>query len=239
MWSIVFSAYISLVLIQGLAAAQPTQDHPHADSAQPLSGCDDAPTGRRPAGANCAVLARKQFTTLPEGPLGLRFENFSTTEAAQHAATAASAVVEAAGKVWLLTLGSRGQRSQAGTFVAEVGPVPAVPPAASYVLEVAEAEFGPDQRAAVARAVHTHPGPEIFYLLTGEQCLETPDGTTRARAGEGMLAPANTPMQLNITGSLKRDAFFVVIHDAAKPRVTPSSWQPKGTCQSSDSKGLP
>jgi quercetin dioxygenase-like cupin family protein len=98
------------------------------------------------------------------------------------------------------------------------------------VLDVNAAEFGPDMKAEVARQVHTHPGPEIFYLLTGEQCLETPTGTTRARAGEGMVASANTPMQLNIVGAKKRDALFVVIHDSKKPRVTPSDWLPTGAC---------
>jgi hypothetical protein len=38
-------------------------------------------------------------------------------------------------------------------------------------------------------------------------------------------------MQLNIMGSSKRDAFFVVVHDAAKPRVTLSDWQPTGRCK--------
>jgi hypothetical protein len=109
----------------------------------------------------------KPFTTLPKAVLFLRLENFSTAKAAQDAATSASAVVEWAGKIWLLTLGPKGVRNK----------------------------------------------------------------TTRARAGEGMVAPANTPMQLNITGSSKRDAFFVVVHDASKPRVTPSDWQPTGTCK--------
>jgi len=68
-------------------------------------------------------------------------------------------------------------------------------------------------REEVGRAVHTHPGPEIFYLLTGDQCLETPNGAIRARAGVS-----------------KRDAFFVIIHDSTKPRVIASDWQPKGTC---------
>ena len=176
-------------------------------------------------------LAVKPFTTLPKGVLFLRLENFSTTKAAEDAATSASAVVEWAGKIWLFTLGPMGVRSSGGTLVAEIGPVPDVPAAASYVLDVNEADFGPEMKAQVAQQVHTHPGPEIFYLLTGEQCLETPNGTTRARAGEGMVAPAHTPMQLNIMGSSKRDAFFVVVHDATKPRVTPSDWQPTGTCK--------
>jgi mannose-6-phosphate isomerase-like protein (cupin superfamily) len=175
-------------------------------------------------------LAVKPFTKLPDGVLYLRLETFSTNDAAQHAATPAAVVVEWAAKIWLLTLGPKGVRSSGATLVAEIGPVPEIPPASTYVLDVNEAEFGPEMKTQVAKQVHTHPGPEIFYLLTGEQCLETPNGTIRARAGEGMVAPANTPMQLNITGSSKRDAFFVVVHDALKPRVTPSDWQPTGAC---------
>ena len=216
----VLAASMSLVLIlSGRVVVQTIQDRP-PDHDHPALGL---PGVRQ--------LAVKPFTTLPKGVLFLRLENFSTTKAAQDAATSASAVVEWAGKIWLFTLGPMSVRSSGGTLVAEIGPVPDVPAAASYVLDVNEADFGPEMKAQVAQQVHTHPGPEIFYLLTGEQCLETPNGTTRARAGEGMVAPAHTPMQLNIMGSSKRDAFFVVVHDATKPRVTPSDWQPKGTCK--------
>lgn len=216
----VLVASISFVLIlSGRAVVQTTQNRPsdHDHPAFPVPGARQ--------------LAVKPFTTLPKGVLFLRLENFSTTKAAEAAMTSASAVVEWAGKIWLFTLGPMGLRSSGGTFVAEIGPVPDVPAAASYVLDINEADFGPEMKAQVARQVHTHPGPEIFYLLTGEQCLETPSGTTRARAGEGMVAPAHTPMQLNIMGSSKRDAFFVVVRDAAKPRMTPSDWQPTGTCR--------
>jgi hypothetical protein len=164
-------------------------------------------------------------------PIVLRLENFPTAEAAQSAVTPASAVVEAAGKVWLLTLGSKGERSQAGTFVTEIGPIPGIPAALSYELYIAEADFGPAMNPAVSRAVHTHSGPEIWYLFTGEQCLETPNGVQRAKAGEGMFAPANTPMQLNIMGTSSRDALFVIVHDAGKPATTVSDWQPRGDCQ--------
>jgi len=216
----VLSACIALVLTpSSRAVAQPTQDHPADHVLQ------------APGQLGGHQLALKPFSTLPNGVLFLRLENFLTITAAQQAATPASAVVKWAGKVWLFTLGSAGQRSRGGTFVAEIGPIPDVPTAARYVLDVNEAEFGPDLKAQVARQVHTHPGPEIFYLLTGEQCLETPTGATRARAGQGMVAPADTPMQLNIMGGSKRDAFFVVVHDSTKPRVTPSDWQPKGTCE--------
>jgi mannose-6-phosphate isomerase-like protein (cupin superfamily) len=144
---------------------------------------------------------------LPKGPIVLRLENFPTTAAAQNSATPASAVVEALGKVWSLTF------------------------AASYELQVADADFGLAMNAAISKAVHTHSGPEIWYVLTGEQCLETPNGIQRAKAGGGMFAPSNTPVQLNITGTGNREALFAIVHDAAKPATTVSDWQPKGDCQ--------
>lgn len=216
----VLAAYASLVLTPSDSAAARTAQDPTPDHGLqvvlPLVG------GRQ--------LAVKPFSTLPTGVLYLRFETFPTTDAAQRTATPASAVVEWAGKVWLITLAPRGQRTSGGTFIAEIGPVPSVPRAVRYVLDVNEADFGAEMKAQVARQVHTHPGPEIFYLLTGEQCLETPNGTMRARAGQGMVAPADTPMQLNIVGSTRRDALFVVVHDPAKPRMTLSDWQPTGAC---------
>jgi hypothetical protein len=45
------------------------------------------------------------------------------------------------GKIWLLTLGNKGQRSDGGTFLNEIEPIPDVPPADGYVLDVAEAAF--------------------------------------------------------------------------------------------------
>jgi len=212
----VLAAGISLVILSGRVVVPAIQDRPPDHDHPPVPGVRQ--------------LAVKPFRTLPKGVLFLRLETFPTTKAAQDSATSASAVVEWARKIWLFTLGPKGVRSPGGTLVAEIGPVPEVPAATSYVLDVNEADFGPDMKTQVAQQVHTHPGPEIFYLLTGEQCLETPNGATRAQAGEGMVAPANTPMQLNITGSSRRDAFFVVVHDAMKPRVTPSDWQPSGTC---------
>jgi quercetin dioxygenase-like cupin family protein len=174
-------------------------------------------------------LASKQFTKLPKGILFLRVETFSTREAAQRAETPASALVEWAGKIWLLTLAPKSGRSREGVFVAEVGPVPPIPPAASYMMHVTEFNLGPEDNTL--SIVHTHPGPELWYLPTGEQCVEMPSGARRARAGEGMVAPANTPMKLNITGSAKRDAFAVVVHDSTKPNGSPSDWQPKGACK--------
>jgi mannose-6-phosphate isomerase-like protein (cupin superfamily) len=215
-------------------AFSPAPASPQA-SAEPghhLLACPDSPTpGKRPSGADCAIVAHKTFTALPKDPVVLRVENFTSAEAAQRAAAPASVVVEAAEKIWLLTIGSQGERSEAGTFVTEIGPISGIPSAASYEIQVADADFGPEMNPAISKAVHTHSGPEIWYLLSGEQCLETPSGPHRAKAGEGMFAPTGVPMQLNITGTEKREALFAIVHDASQPATTVSEWQPKGLCQ--------
>ena len=142
-----------------------------------LVGCPDSPVpGMRPANMQCAGLAHVHFSQLPSGDLYMRIESFGTLEAARSASTSLSAVIQAVGNVWLLTVSRKGEHSRAGTVMAEIGPIPPFPSASSYTLDVFEANFDDEMRPAVARAVHTHPGPEIFYNFTGNQCLETPAG---------------------------------------------------------------
>ena len=221
------------VALVALRPSRATAQSPgRAQPAHALVTCEDSPKeGLRPPSVACAVLAHTQFDSVPQGPLVLRFETFPTLAAAHRTSVPASAVIRAAGKVWLITLATRGERSRGGRFVTELGPVPALSPASHYEMRVSEADFGPDLNPQLSNAVHTHSGPEFWYILTGAQCLETPAGATRASAGQGMFAPADTPMQLSIAGSGKRDAIFVVVHDAARPATSVSDWQPKGRCR--------
>jgi quercetin dioxygenase-like cupin family protein len=219
-------ACICLTLIApGWAFAQTNAPDGHEHGAV---ACNESPTpGKRPSNMDCALLVRGKFSVLPPGPLVWRFENFPTNEAAQRAATPASAVVEATGKVWLLTLSSKGGRSKGGTFVTETDQLPSIPSGPSYEMVVYEADLGPEANVPV----HTHSGPETWYLLTGEQCLELPGRAVRAHAGETMFAPAETPMKLNMVGPGKRDALFIIVHDSSKPATTFVDWQPKSVCQ--------
>ena len=76
--------------------------------------------------------------------------------------------------------------------------LPPIPPAPSYEILVTEADLGPEANVPV----HKHSGPETWFLLTGEQCLEMPGRVVRARLGETMSAPPETPMRLNIVAQL-------------------------------------
>jgi len=115
-------------------------------------------------------LVEKKVSQLPAGPLFWRIETFATKAEAERAARALSLVAEAAGKVWLFTLGpAGGAPSPGGAKVGEVGPLmPVVAP--QYLLRINEAAGPPREPHAGAqssgvrgvlrahrRAAHPHP----------------------------------------------------------------------------------
>ena len=220
--AIVFLAVVPLVVCPLTAQTSDSAGKTH------VIQCPDSPVaGQRPANTECAILARKTFPRLPHGSIVWRLETFPSMQTAQQAQTSASVVVQGGGKIWLMSLSQPGQRSNGGSYVAEVGPLPLLP-AAGYELLVAEAYAGSD----AMNLPHTHSGPEAWYLLAGKQCVETPDGAKKAKAGEGMFEPADTPMRLTILAPDTRDAFFIVVHDPARPWNALSDWQPTDLCAS-------
>src|SRR5688572_22295765 len=81
------------------------------------------------------VLAEKKVSSLPQGALYWRIDNFRTVAAARAVAGNTGLVAEAAGKVWLFSLGPAGMAPAGGTKVAEIGPLPRVS-APEYSLQV-------------------------------------------------------------------------------------------------------
>ena len=134
-------------------------------------------------------------------------------------------VVDAAGQSWLFSFGPEGAVPKQGQHVATVGPLP-LTAAKSYAI-VAYFVVMP---VGAYTMVHTHPGPEAWYVLEGTQCLDTPGGASKVAAGQTGVAPPDTPMQLHNNGSVTRRALFIVIHDAAQPWGSPSDWKPSEAC---------
>jgi len=90
-----------------------------------------------------------------------------------------------------------------------------------------EATFTPGMRSRV----HTHPGPEAWVVLEGEQCLETPEGKIRVGAGESMLVRGGIPMVLYGTGSGIRRALVLIVHPTGEALgTTYDGWQPTESC---------
>jgi quercetin dioxygenase-like cupin family protein len=152
---------------------------------------------------------------------------YPTRQAAEMAKQPRGTVVESFGKTWLLTIAPREWRPDGGTRVAEIGPLPR-PPATEFSAMYMEATFVPGGSVAA----HRHSGPEVWYTLSGEQCLETPEGRTVAHAGESTIVPGGLPMALLAIGKEIRRSIVLILHDSSQPASTfVKDWSPKGLCK--------
>ena len=223
-----YAALAALLLVCFmLAPTEASAQQPSPVSHQhPAFSCDDLPAGAPRPAFGCFNIARVENLTFRDSVVYWFLYTFPTRSAAEAARTPTGVVVEEDGRVWLNELASVPPRVQGGTVVASVGPL-VLSPAPMYTAIYSYAVMTPGQRSRV----HTHPGPEGWYVLAGEQCLETSVGVFRGRAGETVVVPANVPMELYITGSTLRRALVVVVHDSRQPRGTPSLWVPPGACQ--------
>jgi quercetin dioxygenase-like cupin family protein len=185
------------------------------------------PVSQRQGEFGCYIVAHLQVHALPQGPLFWHLDTFATRAAADAAVIPTGTVVEAHGKVWLLTVAPEDWRAPDGSRVAQIGPLP-IAPAKEYGLRFIETAFPP----GITVPTHQHSGPEAFYVLAGEQCVETPAGVTRTRAGETAWLPGALPMSLRMTGSETRRALALILHDGTQRATSPAdNWKPSGLCQ--------
>lgn len=74
--------------------------------------------------------------------------------------------------------------------------------------------------AGLTSRVHTHSGVEAFYVVDGQQCLETPTAADTMTKGQSFAIAAGAPMRLVATGTIPRRALAVVVYDASQPPTT-------------------
>ena len=166
-------------------------------------------------------VVEKKLKELPAGPLYWRLENFPTLALAQAAAGSTSLAAEVAGEVWLFTLGPKGGLTPGGSKVAEIGPVPPIS-APEYLLRINHAGGPPGAKTRV----HTHPGSEAFYVLSGRLGQRTPHGVAHADAGQSMNGHgADTPMEVFSAGTSNLDQLVMFVVDAIRPFSSPANFE--------------
>ena len=164
-------------------------------------------------------VVEKKVTELPSGPLYWRLENFPTLKQAQDAAGPTSLAAEVADKVWLFTLGPKDGAAAGGANLVEIGPIPPIS-AGEYLLRVNRAGGAPGAKTSI----HTHPGPEAFYVLAGKLGQQTPHGVTYAEAGMSMVGHGpDTPMQVFSAGTTDLEELAIFVVDANRPFSSPAS----------------
>lgn len=195
---------------------------PHAESHQ----VNCLPADGREGQVGCWIRASAPVSTPAGVPLYWHIYEFASPEQARQAENPQSRVVEAYDRTWLLAVASQDWRVEGGRHAASVGPLRLLS-SASHTASFMEATFTPGMRSRV----HTHPGPEGWLVLEGEQCLETPEGAIRVGAGESMMVRGGIPMVLYGTGTGIRRALVVIVHPTGEPLgTTHGEWQPSGSC---------
>jgi hypothetical protein len=185
------------------------------------SGCASPPPDLPPSPDFIVENAgERTLDALPTGQLYWRIETFPSLEAAQSAATPTSIAAAISGRFWLVALGQRGVTTPGATHVAEIGPVPRIE-ARRYTLRLNHAHAPP----GAATIVHTHPGSEAFYVITGQLSQRTPHGIRRANAGEIMNGhEPGMVMQLQSTGAERLDQLVLFVVDADQPFSSPATF---------------
>jgi quercetin dioxygenase-like cupin family protein len=187
--------------------------------------CAPVPAGTKRPEFGCFLVASSKGLQFSQPTVYWHLRAFSNRAAAEAAKSPSGLVVEEEGKVWLSEFGPKEFVPRGGEPVAVVGPLELLP-AKTYDADIAYAVLRPGDHSRV----HTHPGPEAWYVIAGEQCLETQEGTIKASVGQTMFVKHSIPMELNITGTEVRRSLTLVIHDSTKGWGANSDWKPTGAC---------
>lgn len=146
-------------------------------------------------------------------------EAAAATEARRHRW---SAVTQAHSRNWLYVLGQASERVSNGVRRAVIGPLPV--PAGVATAHFSEAVFPPGMQTRV----HSHPGPEAFYVVDGEQCMETPRDKRVIPAGGTYVVEGGPHLQAAPKG--RRNLVLVLLPKGQPFMSLGSGWRPTGFC---------
>jgi quercetin dioxygenase-like cupin family protein len=163
----------------------------------------------------CSYIENKPLPETLKEPLYWHIDKFDSGEHARAAVGSAGVAFQAHGTWWLFTIESAVDNHHGGEHVTQVE-LPALPSAKKYAMLVYSAYIPP----GLTSRVHHHSGPEAFYVVEGEQCLETEARAYPMHKGDTLVIPTGVTMQLVATGSIPRRSFAVVVYDASQAPTT-------------------
>ena len=181
-----------------------------ADERPSVKCMENSPERRGEEG--CSILTARPLVASTKEPTYWHIDRFDSLKAATKAAGPDSVPAEAHGSVWLMTVEHPIEEHRGGRHVASIGPL-LLPAAASYTMRVQSSLLRP----GTTTPVHTHSGPEVFFVVAGEQCLETPDKGLHLISGESRILPTGVIHRGRVTGTAVRRVLALILHDAAHP----------------------
>jgi hypothetical protein len=197
--------------------------------AQGVAGAVCKPVSQRTQEVGCWIMADDPIGPHLKSLVFWHLDTYSTRAAAEADKGPRGQIVEALGKVWLMTIEDEKWRPTHGIRIAEIGPL-SINAGEKYSAQYMEAIFTPGMTAPA----HLHAGPEAWYTVAGETCLESSDGRVQVgrAGGPPVIVPAGLSMHLTATGTEQRRAIVLILHETSKPATTQvHDWIPKGLCK--------
>lgn len=189
------------------------------------------PVSARTQQIGCWILADNPVGRLTNPQVFWHLDAYPTRLAAQADKGPHGTVVESFGKVWLMTIEDQHWKSAHGQRITAIGPLPVVA-GEKYSAQLMEADFTPGMTAPT----HIHSGPEAWYAVAGQTCLETSDGRMQLSlvGGAPVIVPMGLSMHLTAIGTDERQSIVLILHQTSHPATTViHDWTPKGLCQAS------
>lgn len=176
----------------------------------------------------CFLITEQEQGPLGKGPVFWHVTRFDSRQEAERVRAARETVIDAFGGYWLMSIGDSSWRPVAGSHVAVIGPLP-TDQGKAYTALYMEASMRPGDKSSV----HRHSGPEAWYTLSGQTCLETPGGTQVGRPdGPPVIVAGGQPMELTATGTTIRRSLVLILHESGRGATTmDSTWTPRHSCE--------
>lgn len=176
----------------------------------PVKCTEDSPERRGEEG--CTILVRQPLTSSSSKPLYWHLDRFDSLDAAQNAAGRDGVAAEAFGSVWLMTVEAETGDHHGGNHVSTIGPF-SIQSGETFVMRVMSSRLLPGSTTPI----HTHSGPEAFYIVGGQQCLETTERGNKLSVGQTFLIPTGVVHRGRVIGSEPRRALAIVLHVQSEP----------------------
>jgi mannose-6-phosphate isomerase-like protein (cupin superfamily) len=134
-----------------------------------------------------------------------------------------SRVVTAHDRIWLYVLSESAAKLPYGNHKATMGPLD-LPAGRPTTIRFLESVFPPGMQTRV----HSHPGIEAFYVVEGEQCMETPSERVKIPAGKTYVVSGGPHVQTAPKG--RRNLVLLAVPDNEPWMTLESGWKPTEFC---------
>ena len=206
----IFNPLILFLIVSSCSTTLSNKNAKIAEQRPSVKCMENSPERRGEEG--CSILANRPLLGSVTNNVYWHIDCFDSLEAAMKAAGSNAVAAEAHGFVWLMTVEANTEGHHGGRHVASLGPL-VLPATDRFSMRVQSSLLMP----GATTPVHTHSGPEVFYIVDGEQCIETPEGGRHLGVGQSHIVAGGVVHRGRVIGSRERRALALILYDASYP----------------------